>query len=156
MYTRLIPALLLIMAFAVPAFGQTTATDWFNIGMELYNQDNFTGSLEAYNKVLDIDPLDSQAWNNKGIDLGMLGRYDEALHAFGNATKINSSYAEAWYNAGVIYDFQGDLVSAIHAYNKATEIDPSYQKALVSRSHDSDIVLAPSLSCSCSKQIPLL
>jgi tetratricopeptide (TPR) repeat protein len=156
MRTRLIPIILIVMALAVPALGQTDATYWFNKGMDLYNQDNATGSLDAYNKVLEINPQNDEAWNNKGIDLGLLGRYDEALQAFDMATSINSSYAEAWYNMGVIFDIQGDLDSAIHAYNKATIINPSYQKALVNKNYDIDIIMSSGPNCGCNgNQIPM-
>ena len=151
--------LILIMAFMIPALGQTGQTDaayWFDKGMTLYILNNYTESLKAYDKSLELNPLDSEAWNNRGIDLGMLGKYDEALSSFKNATMINSSYAEAWYNMGTVYDMQGRYNSAIDAYSKATQINPSYQKALESKNADTDMLMAPYLSCSCSRQLPVL
>lgn len=141
-----------------PAFGQGNATSiyWFQQGLDLYNQEKFEESLTAYEKALELDPKDSEAWNNMGIDLGLLGRYDEALTAFNNAVELNDSYAEAWYNMGVIYDFKEYYSTAVQAYKKATQLNPSYQKALVRRSADTDIVMARSLSCSCSDQITLV
>jgi tetratricopeptide (TPR) repeat protein len=150
MRTKMIPILLIMIAFAVPALGQTNTTYWFNKAMDLYNQDNISGSIDAYNNVLAIDPQDAQAWNNKGIDLGILGKYDDALQAFDMATSINSSYAEAWYNMGVVYDMQGDLDDAVHAYNKATIINPSYQKALISKNDDIDIIMSSGPNCGCN------
>ncbi len=147
---------ILITIFIAPALGQEDASYWFDKGMILYIQDNITGSLEAYNNALALNPLNDQAWNNKGINLGLLNRYDEALDAFDKATTINSSYAEAWYNMGVIYDLQGDFESAIHAYNEATKINPSYQKALEAKNSDEDIILAPALSCNCKNQLPVI
>lgn len=140
MSSRRIFALLLFIAFAAPADGQTNASDWFEKGMALYNENNFTGSLEAYERAIEIDPSNSEAWNNKGIDLGILGRYDEALYAFQEATQLNSSYAEAWYNMGAIFDIQGKYVSAIQAYSAATRINPSYQKAWEAKNYDINII----------------
>lgn len=147
---------IIITALAAPILGQTDASYWFSKGMELYLQDNFTGSLDAYNKAIQLNPLNEEAWNNKGIDLGMLGKYDQALDAFNKATMINSSYAEAWYNMGAAYDLQGDYPSAVHAYGEAIKIKPNYQKALEGKSSDEDILLAPSLSCSCKNQLPVI
>ncbi len=155
MNTRLIPILLLILAFATPALGETNATYWFNMGMDLYNQNNFSESLKAYDKAIELDPQDAEAWNNKGSALGMLGRYSEALQAFEKATTINSSYAEAWYNMGAIYDLQDNLEDAISAYNKATIIDPSYQKALIAKNYDIDVIMSSTPNCGCnSNQVP--
>jgi len=150
--------LALVMIFTSPALGQSNATSlyWFQRGLDLYNQDKFDESLTAYEKAVELDPKDFEAWNNMGIDLGLLGRYDEALTAFNNAVGLNDSYAEAWYNMGVIYDFKENYYIAVQAYKKATQLNPSYQKALVRRSVDTDIVMARSLSCSCSDQIALV
>lgn len=136
----LIPGILLIMLVAFPAFGQLNATEWFDVGISLYNQDRYNDSIQAYDKVIEIDPQNAAAWNNKGIDLGMLAKYDEAIKAFDMATMINSSYAEAWYNKGAVHDLQGDYSSAILDYSRAIEINPSYQKALINKNNDLDIV----------------
>lgn len=160
MSTRMIPVLLLllILAFVSPTLGQTNTSTiyWFNKGMDLYNQNNYSGALQAYDKVLEIDPQDAEAWNNKGSALGVLGRYDDAAQAFSRAIEINSSYAEAWYNLGAVYDLQGDLDEAIHAYNKATIIDPSYQKALIAKNADIDIIMSSTPNCGCNgNQVPV-
>jgi tetratricopeptide (TPR) repeat protein len=148
----------LIVAFTGPSLGQSNETSsyWFQQGMALYEQDRFSESLDAYEKALELDPTDSEAWNNRGIDLGLLGRYDEALESFERAVALNESYAEAWYNMGVIYDYKGYYYTAVQAYKKATQINPSYQKALVRRNIDTDIVMGPSLSCSCSDQLTMV
>ena len=121
--------LLLTMALATPAMGQTNETDWLNVGMDFYRQDKLEEAIQAYDKAIEINPQDAEAWNNKGTALGMQGRYEEALVAFGKAIEINSSYAEAWYNMGAVFDLQGYYYPAIRAYNEATRINPEYQKA---------------------------
>jgi tetratricopeptide (TPR) repeat protein len=150
--------LALIWAFMAPvcAGANETSIDWFMRGLDLYNQEKFDDSLQAYNRALELDPNDFEAWNNKGIDEGLLGRYDAALQSFGNAVAINESYAEAWYNMGVIYDSKKNYYSAVQAYKKATQIDPSYQKALVRRNIDTDLLMSRSLSCACKGPIILV
>jgi tetratricopeptide (TPR) repeat protein len=147
--------LALIWSFTAPACAAANETSiyWFMRGLDLYNQERFNDSLQAYNRVLELDPNDFEAWNNKGIDEGLLGKYDDALQSFGYAVALNKSYAEAWYNMGVIYDFKGYYYTAVQAYKKATQIDPSYQKAMVRRNVDTDMVMSQSLSCACSDPI---
>jgi tetratricopeptide (TPR) repeat protein len=145
-----------IFILTAPAWGQTEADEWFNQGLALYQANDFSGSMQAYQRVLDIRPLDAQAWNNLGIDLGLLGRYNDAMGAFNNATSLNKSYAEAWFNMGVIFDLQEDYPSAIQAYSRATQINPSYEKALYFKNIDTDIVMQPALSCSCQDQLPMI
>lgn len=129
-----------------PNAAQLNETQWFNIGLTLYHQERYNSSLQAYNKVIEINPRNAAAWNNGGIDLGMLGRYDEALSAFDRATEINSSYAEAWFNMGEVYDSLGETHSAIEAYTRATESNPNYENALINKNRDIDIVGIPHTS----------
>jgi tetratricopeptide (TPR) repeat protein len=148
--------ILSIFILTAPAWGQTEADKWFDQGLALYQENNFSGSMQAYQKVLDIRPLDAEAWNNMGIDLGMLERYNDAVVAFEKATSLNQMYAEAWFNMGFIFHLQGDYISAIQAFNKATEINPSYEKALYFKNMDMEIVMQRPLSCSCQDQLPLI
>ena len=139
---RLIPVLLLlVIAFSAPACGQANnSTAWFYKGMILYDENKFNESIQAYNKAIQLNPLNEDAWNGKGMALGTLERYEEALQAFNRATQINSSCAEAWYNMGVIFDLQGKYFLGIQAYNEATRINPNYQKAWMAKNNDINIV----------------
>ncbi len=108
--------------------------------MILYDGNQFNEAIQAYDKAIQLNPLNEEAWNGKGMALGILERYDEALQAFDRATQINSSYAEAWYNIGVIFDLQGKYFLGIKAYNEATRINPNYQKAWAAKNNDINIV----------------
>ncbi len=131
---NLIQILVLLSAvFAAPAIAQTNETAWFRMGMDYYSQGKFEEALQAYNKSLNLNPLNAEVWNNKGSSLGMQGRYDEAFQAFEKAIEINSSYAEDWYNMGAIYDLKGNYRRAIWAYGEATRINPGYQKAWIAK-----------------------
>lgn len=123
-----------------------SATEWFHMGMNLTTQGRYEEAIQAYDKVLEINPRDEEAWNNRGSNLGGLGRYDEALEAFQRAAAINASYAEPWYNIGVILDIKGDFENAVEAYNRATQINPSYQKAWYNKNRDLDIIGIPHTS----------
>jgi tetratricopeptide (TPR) repeat protein len=129
-----------LMVFIAPVLGQTNATDWFAKGMDLFNQNMYNDSLNAFDKATMLDPQDAQAWNFKGISLAAMGRYNEALSALDKATMINSSYAEAWFNTGVVYDLQKRYVDAIYAYNRATQAKPSYEKAWINKNRDIDTI----------------
>jgi tetratricopeptide (TPR) repeat protein len=144
MNSSLIPVLLLlIVAFTAPALGQINTSqlnesEWFNDALTLYSQDRYNDSIQAFNKVIEIDPGNVNAWKMRGIDFGYLGNSNEALASFYRAASTNSSDAEIWYDIGVVYDMEGDLDSAIKAYNRATEINPNYQNAWFRKDQDMD------------------
>lgn len=113
-------------------------TQLFKVGVTRFEQGRYEESLQAYDKVIQINEQNAAAWNNRGIDLGLLNKYDEALQSFLKATSINSSFAEAWFNVGIAYDFFGEYETAINAYTKALEINPNYEKAKANRNEDID------------------
>ena len=115
-------------------------TQWFNVGVTRFNQGRYDESLQAYDKVVQIDRQNAAAWNNRGIVLGLLGKSDAALQSFMKATSINSSFAEAWFNLGIAYDIFGEYDNAIKAYTKATEIRPNYEQAQMNKNEDINFV----------------
>jgi tetratricopeptide (TPR) repeat protein len=115
-------------------------TQLFKVGATRFGQGRYEESLQAYDKVIQINPQNAVAWNNRGIDLGLLNKYDDALQSFVRATSINSSFAEAWFNLGIAYDFFGEYENAINAYTKATEINPNYEQAKINKNEDINFV----------------
>jgi tetratricopeptide (TPR) repeat protein len=119
---------------------QENETQWFKVGVTRFNQGRYEESLQAYDKVLQINQQNAVAWNNRGIVLGLLGKSDSALQSFVKATSINSSFAEAWFNLGIAYDVFEDYDNAISAYTKAIEINPNYEQAKINKNDDIDFV----------------
>lgn len=115
-------------------------TQWFKVGATRFDQGRYEESLQAYDKVIQINQQNAAAWNNRGIVLGLLGKSDAALQSFLKATSINSSFAEAWFNVGIAYDIFGEYDNAINAYTEAIEINPNYEQAQLNRREDINFV----------------
>jgi tetratricopeptide (TPR) repeat protein len=124
-----------------PNTSQQNETEWFKVGVTRFNQGRYEESLQAYDKVIQVNQQNAAAWNNRGIVLGLLGKSDAALQSFMKATSINSSFAEAWFNLGIAYDFFEEYNNAIEAYTRATEINPNYVQAQRNKNEDLDLVV---------------
>lgn len=74
-----------------PAFGQTTAVDWDNKGIELVAYGKYNEAIQAYNNALEINPQDKIAWNNKANALKALGRIAEANAAYAKAKELEAT-----------------------------------------------------------------
>jgi tetratricopeptide (TPR) repeat protein len=138
-------SLLLCVVFAAPAFGQANQsqlneTKLLNIGLDLFDQNRYNESLAAFDKLIEIDPLNTVAWKMRGIDLAYMQKYDQAIFSFNQAAQLNSTDPEPWFNMGRVYDLVGDLGSAVQAYNRATQIKPDYQAAWFYKNQDLDII----------------
>jgi len=86
-------------------------------------------AIDAYRRVVSIDPTYAAAWNNLGLLLHRMGRYDEAGTAYLSALDQDPRCCEAAYNLGSLHEDRGEVEDAIADYRKALELSPDYADA---------------------------
>jgi tetratricopeptide (TPR) repeat protein len=86
-------------------------------------------AIDAYRRVVAVDPTYAAAWNNLGLLLHRLGRYEEARRAYTAALRHDGGCAEAAYNLGSLHEDLGDPERAIRHYRLALDIAPDYADA---------------------------
>jgi tetratricopeptide (TPR) repeat protein len=86
-------------------------------------------AIDAYRRVVAIDPTYAAAWNNLGLLLHRMGQYDEARQAYGMALKQDERCCQAAYNLGSLHEDQGNVELAVRQYRLALEIAPDYADA---------------------------
>jgi len=106
------------------------AETWFERASE-WDADpaQWKDAIDAYRRVVAIDPTYAAAWNNLGLLLHRMGRYDEAREAYDTAVAQDPECAEAAYNLGSLAEDQGDVEAAIAHYRRALEISADYADA---------------------------
>src|SRR5438128_9713451 len=117
----------LVRPMAPPA---QQAETWFERASE-WDADpaQWKDAIDAYRRVVAIDPTYAAAWNNLGLLLHRMGRYDEAREAYDTAVAQDAECAEAAYNLGSLAEDQGDVESAIAHYRRALEVSADYADA---------------------------
>src|SRR5437667_3719869 len=86
-------------------------------------------AIDAYRRVVSIDPTYAAAWNNLGLLLHRMGRYDEASEAYLAALDQDPQCCEAAYNLGSLHEDRGEIDDAIQDYRAALELAPDYADA---------------------------
>src|SRR5207245_370257 len=86
-------------------------------------------AIDAYRRVVSIDPTYAAAWNNLGLLLHRMGRYDEAGTAYLSALDHDPQCCEAAYNLGSLHEDRGEIEDAIGDYRKALDLSPDYADA---------------------------
>jgi tetratricopeptide (TPR) repeat protein len=86
-------------------------------------------AIEAYRRVVAIDPGYAAAWNNLGLLLHRMGQYDEARQAYLTALEQDDRCCQAAYNLGSLHEDRGDVELAIRHYRLALELAPDYADA---------------------------
>ena len=71
---------------------------WFNLGMVVFGQQQFTEAEFCFRRASELDGNDAQTWNNRGVCLWKLDRIEEARTCFQNALQLDPQDEDAQYN----------------------------------------------------------
>ena len=71
---------------------------------DLYHQEKYNDSLQAYNRALELDLNDFEAWYNIGVIYLFKGHYQTAVQKYKKATQINPAYQKALVRRNVDTD----------------------------------------------------
>jgi tetratricopeptide (TPR) repeat protein len=106
------------------------AETWFERASE-WDADpaRWEDAIEAYRRVVAVDPSYAAAWNNLGLLLHRLGRQDEARQAYMAALEQDPNCCEAAYNLGALSEDGGDTDEAIRCYRRALTLSPDFADA---------------------------
>jgi tetratricopeptide (TPR) repeat protein len=106
------------------------AETWFERASE-WDADpaQWDDAIDAYRRVVVIDPTYAAAWNNLGLLLHRMGRYDEARASYERALATAEQCAEAAYNLGSLNEDAGDVEAAVDCYRRALGVSPDYADA---------------------------
>ena len=106
------------------------AETWFERASE-WDSDpaRWEDAIDAYRRVVAIDPTYAAAWNNLGLLLHRMGRYIEARSAYLDALAQDPGLCEASYNLGSLNEDEGNVEDAIQQYRHALQLSPDYADA---------------------------
>jgi tetratricopeptide (TPR) repeat protein len=114
-----------------PKLNRTRESEaWFQKGLELEE----TGApveeaLDAYRKVLELNPGAAGALVNLGTIHYRLRKFKEAEQYYLDAIAADAAYPLAQFNLGNLYDEQGRYDEAMDYYRRALALNPQYADA---------------------------
>jgi tetratricopeptide (TPR) repeat protein len=89
----------------------------------------WTEAVEAYERVIAIDPDYAAAWNNLGLLQHRMGQYRRAGECYRQALRADDVCVQAAFNLGSLHEDLGEARTAIAWYRRALELDPRYADA---------------------------
>jgi tetratricopeptide (TPR) repeat protein len=91
----------------------------------LYGKSGFTSqSIEYFNKLLKLKPMDTAALTGLGNNYMQKGDHEKALHYYGRALAVDGQNFEALYNIALTYERMGDMIKAGDQYKRFISIAP--------------------------------
>jgi tetratricopeptide (TPR) repeat protein len=91
--------------------------------------ERWESAVDAYRRVLVIDPGYAAAWNNLGLLQHRMGHYERAGTCYRSALAADQACPQAAFNLGSLSEDLGDFPSAIGWYRRALEMNPDYADA---------------------------
>jgi Flp pilus assembly protein TadD len=98
---------------------------YFNSGVNFHKQKEFSRAIQAYQKVIELDPAYVEAYNNLGIIYQLMGDVEKAFWAYRKSTEINPRYEKGYNNLGILLLLKGRYDDALEAFEKALGINPN-------------------------------
>lgn len=106
-----------------PPAPPTTAEDWFDEGQALEATDR-AAAMEAYRRVLELDPGYADAYVNLGALLCEDGRCKDALALYERAAELAPDDPNVHFNGAVALEDLGMLRDAISSYERCLALAP--------------------------------
>jgi Flp pilus assembly protein TadD len=103
---------------------------WFQRASEWDGDpERWESAVDAYERVLDMDPGYAAAWNNLGLLHHRMGHYERAGECYRAALEADDSCCQAAFNLGSLHEDLGDLPVAVTWYRRALELEADYADA---------------------------
>lgn len=106
---------------------------WFLLGACHHQLQQFPEALQAFERVLSIEPRHIQTRLAKGVILSSMGRPQEALQVLRKALHLAPNDAQLFLNLAILQEQCGDLHGALKRYEQALRHHPNLAPALLNR-----------------------
>jgi len=93
------------------------------LGYSRFHLEDYSESMRAYDKVLDIDVTNADAWNLKSLVYYERKVYGKALDCADKAIDSDPTFGMAWYNRSCYLSLLNQITESLDALVRSIEID---------------------------------
>lgn len=93
----------IVEAEKIVAKDPQNAQAWLQLANDYFDTDQPQKAVNAYGKVLELQPNNVNAMTDQGIMYRKIGWYDKAIANFEKAQTIDPKHLQSLYNLGVVY-----------------------------------------------------
>ena len=101
------------------------------LGYCRFHLEDYSESMRAYDKVLDIDVTNADAWNLKSLVYYERKTYAKALDCVDKAIDSDPTFGMAWYNRSCYLSLENQIPESLDALVRSIEIDVKNAKRAV-------------------------
>jgi archaeal type IV pilus assembly protein PilA len=68
---------------------------WFEKGVTLFEHENYSGAINAFNRAISMNQFPVDAWCNRGLAYAQMGQYEQALESIDKALSLDPNHGNA-------------------------------------------------------------
>jgi hypothetical protein len=121
------PVIIVEPVIIQPTLNNLSPAELYELGVNRLNNELYSQSIDCFDILLQIDPLDSEVYCLRGRAYYGLELYDRAKKDFKVSLKIDSTYAESYYYLGITELQLGNKLEAEDNFELASAY--GYEKA---------------------------
>ncbi len=108
---------------------QRSAAEWFEIGCQAEQRENFGQAIDAYREALLVGGPAAEICFNLANALCALGDFARASERYRQVLELDPNFWEAWNNLGTVLTYDGQNEQAVAAYRRALKLHLHYADA---------------------------
>ena len=100
-------------------------------GSVCVDKGEYDEAIAYFNRVIRMNPKNSDAYGNRGIAWHKKGEYDKAIADYSESIRLNPNVLSGWVytNRGITWVDKGEYDKAIADYNQALTVESNYANA---------------------------
>jgi tetratricopeptide (TPR) repeat protein len=104
--------------------GCSKETYFIYLGNREGREGNYDLAIKYYDKVLKINPYNTEIYYNRGLAWDYKGDLNNAISDYTKALEIKKDFKDAYHNRGLIYNKKGNYDLAVSDFTKALHYNP--------------------------------
>ena len=97
---------------------------YHGLGLIYLEQKEYSGAVEAFEKICELSPTNDSAFNNLGLSYFNIGKYEEAVKAYTHSVALNSKVPHRFINLAMAAEKAGDFKTQVDALAHASNLEP--------------------------------
>ncbi len=114
---------LILLFYLVPSAYSQTAETFFDMGKAKYDQGDYKGAIDDFNKAIKLKPDEASFYNYRGLAKSKTDDYKGEIQDYTEAIKLKPD-GGLYSLRGTAKEGLGDYRGAIQDYTKVIELNP--------------------------------
>lgn len=107
-----------------------SAIEYIRFGINSFQAGNFSAAVSAYDRAIELDPMNPVVFDLKGYSLLRHGEIHKAIETLQRSVELDPTYIWGHYNLALAYWAAGERRNAVTEVRKVLELDRGFRNVI--------------------------